>query len=94
MVDIRSVASSSRPSRREQEIEGEATSRSKAGQPCCACSVSATPSRHPRDDVTASPPEAQGGCRSVAVSSSPCFSPAGSLPQMILCSDVCSTATE
>jgi hypothetical protein len=33
MVDIRSIAASSCPSHREQETEGEATSRSKAGDP-------------------------------------------------------------
>jgi hypothetical protein len=54
MVDIRSVAASSRLSRREQETEGEATSRSKAGQPCCMCGVSVTPSHHPCDYVAAS----------------------------------------
>jgi hypothetical protein len=80
MVEICSIAASSHPSRREQETEGEATSRSKVGRPHHACGVSATPSRHPRDDIVASQDEAQGGCRSAVVSSSPCFSPTGLLP--------------
>jgi hypothetical protein len=88
------IAASSHPSHHEQETKGEATSRSKAGRPHCACGVSANPSCHPRDDVAASLPEAQGGCRLAAVSSSPRFSPVGSLPQNTLCSDVCSTMTE
>jgi hypothetical protein len=78
MVDIRSVAASSRSSHCEQETEGEATSRSKAGRPGCACGVSATPSRHPRDDVALSQPEARGGCCSAAVSLSLCLLPEGS----------------
>jgi hypothetical protein len=40
---------------------------------------SATLSHHPRNDVVASQPEARGGCHSVAVSPSLCFSPMGLL---------------
>jgi hypothetical protein len=94
MVDIRSVVASSRPSHCEQETEGEAASSTKAGRPDCACGVSATPSRHPRDDVATSQSEAQGGCCSTTASLSPYLPPAGSLPQMTPYSDACSTVTE
>jgi hypothetical protein len=77
MVGIPSVVASSRPSRREQETEGEATSRSKAGRSRCVCGVSTTLSHHPHDDVVSSEPKARGGCRSAAVSPFPRFSPAG-----------------
>jgi hypothetical protein len=80
MVDIHSIMTSSRPSCREHETEGEVTSRSRAGRPHRVCGVFATLSHHPRDDVAASQTEARGDCCLAVVSPSPRFSPADSLP--------------
>jgi hypothetical protein len=158
MVDIHSMAASSRPSHHEREVERGATSRPRAGRPrraggrsgattvmvegqpqrtagavpapsvvagvdatlLVACQLlnnppsrttstfgapgrgawcfsgskaSTTPSRHPRDDVAASRPEARGGCCSATASPSP-RSHVGSLPQASSCSGSCSTAME